>query len=541
MSNFADILNDRFSIVAATKDDEYVAQVISTTKTMDSVHNLEDEAILDDFMGYLSETGVLHSFSTFQASQYQRVMIPFYYFLITYLAKTLLGIKAMKSLPALLFSDQGVMRTLGFSAMVLEEGYCNRGAGKRHNDTPPASPFTPQTLAEFMNKATPQEIEQLFNTNIANLAASGAFYQQVTGIIDGTDIETTPNYEGAGKVTRKKKIHNKKGVREIECVVYGWKAIVLFDQHTEIPLALKVVPIHEHESKYTRVLIEQAQRNLGKHSRITQVLMDRGFLDGTTLYWLDQQKITFVIPARSNMDVAQDARDLAQASMGVTDTRQEKQTSGRGKSKTEHILETQVTGVKELTSYVDYRDPAQPAKQYSKTSGGGWPINAVVIQRYRNEEIPTDKCPVFLTNAPVDRPFVPYDAYDGRSLIENLLFREGKQGWNLEHAPTKTANGMVSHVYFTFLTIALTTAYRTWCAEQTEEDEEGEPSNQPSEGIRNWRRRLMQENQDQIIVFCGPYYGIFHLMTFVQLLGGRVKDQSPRRTAVFRQNHHFSP
>lgn len=85
--------------------------------------------------------------------------------------------------------------------------------------------------------------------------------------------------------------------------------------------------------------------------------------------------------------------------------------------------------------------------------------------------------------------------------MENLLFREGKQGWNLEHAPTKTANGMVSHVYFTFLTIALTTAYRTWCAEQTE-GEESESSNQPSKGIRNWRRRLMQENQDQIIVFC---------------------------------------
>lgn len=65
-------------------------------------------------------------------------MIPFDYFLVTYLAKTLLAILSMKSVPALLFSDQGLMCTLGFSALVLEEGYCDHGAGKRQKGTIPA-------------------------------------------------------------------------------------------------------------------------------------------------------------------------------------------------------------------------------------------------------------------------------------------------------------------------------------------------------------------------------------------------------------------
>lgn len=540
MNTFTDILKERFTITTAIRDDKEVADIIRTTKTMDSIHNLEDEAVLDGFMAYLTEIGVLQSFSDFQASEYQRVMIPFYYFLITYMTKTLLDIIAMKGLPALLFSDKGIMRILGFSAQVLEEGYSDRGAGKRDEGTTPARPFTHQCLAQFMNQVTPQEIEQLYNTNIANLAAHGTFHKKVTGIVDGSDIETTSTYEGAGMIKRKKKVQKKTGIKEIECIVYGWKAIVLFDRHSEIPLAVKVVPINEHESKYTRQVIEQAMRNLGNHSQITKILMDRGFLDGATLYWLNQQKITFVVPSRSNMDVTKDARALAQASLGRTETREQKHSAGRGNVKTEQILVTQVTAVKDLTSYTDYRDPLKPVKQNRKTDGGQ-PIQAIVVQQYRNETIESDKWPVFLTNGTVEQPFVTYDDYDERSLIENLLFREGKQGWNLLHAPTKTSHGVTSHVFMTFLTMALTTAYRSRETQDEPEDEgEADPA-LTQMGIRNWRRRLIQENQDQVIVFSGVYYGIFHLMDFVNLMGGHFKAKSAPRQERFRQGSHFSP
>src|SRR5699024_5987313 len=134
---------------------------------------------------------------------------------------------------------------------------------------------------------------------------------------------------------------------------------------------------------------------------------------------------------------------LAKASLGITQTRQDIHTSGRGKIKTQEEITTQVTGIQDLTSYQGYQDP-EKIKRESKQSEGN-PINAVVVQTYQNEDIPADKCPVFLTNGNVDDPFVIYDEYDNRSLIENLLFREGKQGWDLEHAPTRKANGMTSH------------------------------------------------------------------------------------------------
>jgi hypothetical protein len=539
MSPFSEVLEDRFTFAPAIRDDEQVAQIVKTTKTIDSIHNLEDEAILDRFMAYVSEIGVLQLFSEFRASQYQRVMIPFYYFLVTYMAKTLLAIAPMRGLPMLLFSDQGIMRTLGFSAFVLEEGYCDRGAGKRREGTKPASPFTHQTLAEFMTQVTPQEIEQLFNTTIALLAANGTFHKKVTGIVDGTDIETTSTYQGVGMVKRKKKVQKKTGIKEIECIVYGWKAIVLYDRHTEIPIAVKVVTINEHESKYTRELIEQAQRNLGKSSKLTKILMDRGFLSGATLYWLDQQKITFVVPAKSNMGITQDARSLAQADGGITEIREETKRTGRGRHKTEQLLVTQITGIAGLTSYDEYRDPEKPVKSNRKNEVGS-KINAVVVRQYRNESIEPGQWPVFLTNGPVDRPLDTYDDYDDRSLIENLLFREGKQGWNLQHAPTRTANGVTSHIYMTFLTMALTTAYRSQEEDGGEEENQTSPLS-PTAGIRNWRRWLAQENQDQIIVFCGIYYGIFHLMDFVQLMGGQMRGQSASKSESFRRTRHSSP
>jgi hypothetical protein len=73
--------------------------------------------------------------------------------------------------------------------------------------------------------------------------------------------------------------------------------------------------------------------------------MDRGFLGGPTMYWLDRQEITFVVPARSNMNIAQDARSLAQAMVGITETREESISKGRGMHKTEHLLATQITGI----------------------------------------------------------------------------------------------------------------------------------------------------------------------------------------------------
>ena len=47
------------------------------------------------------------------------------------------------------------------------------------------------------------------------------------------------------------------------------------------------------------------------------------------------------------------------------------------------------------------------------------------------------------------------------------------------------------------------------------------------EGPLRWRRQLQQENRDQVIVFVGHQYGIFHASELLVLLGVRVRDLPP--------------
>jgi hypothetical protein len=63
--------------------------------------------------------------------------------------------------------------------------------------------------------------------------------QKVTGIADGTDLETTQRYAGCGQVTRKVRIEDNCGrLHEFEVTIYGWKVLLLIDAATKIPLAV---------------------------------------------------------------------------------------------------------------------------------------------------------------------------------------------------------------------------------------------------------------------------------------------------------------
>ena len=149
----------------------------------------------------------------------------------------------------------------------------------------------PDTLAKQIVKWNVRDLEAVFNGSIRALAKARVLGTQVTGIADGTDLETTERYRGCGQVTRKVRIEDTHGrMHEIEVTVYGWKVLLLIDAATKIPLAVKVGKIHEHEALWTRALVTQARLNLTGATRLHKVIFDQGFLDGSTLWWLDPPK-----------------------------------------------------------------------------------------------------------------------------------------------------------------------------------------------------------------------------------------------------------
>src|SRR5947209_586860 len=175
-----------------------------------------------------------------------------------------------------------------------------------------------------------------------------------------------------------------------------------------------------------------------------------------------------------------------------------------------------------MPSNDQYGDAAY-TQQAHRSDYVGQPINAVVVRKWENR-VPQTGGTVYLTKGAVRDPFVVFDTYDWRSVIENGIFKEGKHPWHLLKFPKRRQAAVVVHGHLTLLVMALTTAFRLWQKQQATTST-ARTSALPTlssallggEGIARWRQRLEEENRDQIIVFIGQDYGIFHLAEFAVL------------------------
>jgi len=516
---------------AATRDDRQVAQAIRQGKELDAVYGLNEVGLLDEFWHFLGLIGVLALVATIQVPAIERVMIPVVQMVLLYLLKILFGIVSMNALPALLFSNVAAMTLIGFNAYQVRNGLTKRGDHARQKK-PKQGPLTPQCLAQNISKIPAEGAVAFFNGCIRCLAAFGIFAAEVTAIVDGTRIEITADYEGHGTLTVERRKRQKGGgwVTVIE-YLFGWKLVALIDLDTRIPLAVQVIKIEAYEGEWLVPLVKQAQANLGDHARIVKVVADRGYLDGVDLWEIHQMGLVFVILAKAGMKVREAA--LAKAAQGPVQSRSRTVRHGHGRFQTTETLTTELVAVTDLNEYLQFGPPPQPGKRRRRKNNPR--LNAVVVRKWNNRVV-GEGGHVYLTNGTVENAFAVFDTYDGRSVIENGLFREGKGPWVLEHAPQKNENAVIVHVVFTMAVMALATAYRIWSRRQeyilsTAEGlaEQASPQTASAllegEGATAWRRRLLQENRDKVIVFVDEHYGIFHVMEFAILAGLHIKPK----------------
>jgi hypothetical protein len=302
-------------------------------------------------------------------------------------------------------------------------------------------------------------------------------------------------------VTEKKWSRKEKKVVEIEKAVYGFKLLALYDVHLRLVVAVKVAQIQEHDSQFTRSLLQQGLENLGQ-GVIQVLLIDRGFLDGLSLWQIkNEDGIDFVVPAKTNMYVTNDARAFLKQKPDDTYLFAAER-PGEGDKQTGHL---KLIGIQGLTTYDQYGNE-EHQQQSHRTDFEGNPINAIVVSEFEQKIYPHEKAKVFLTSLPVNAPLTVIDLYDLRSLIENTLFRELKQGWFLGVFPKKTADAVRGHVYLTILAFNLTNAFRTHVGQDL-----------AKHGIR--RQRRSWHCTHQVIVFAGEFYAIFDVETIFILLG----------------------
>src|SRR5713101_193463 len=453
---------ERLNWQLAWRDDGRVAQALYAGEEIEEMHELSEAGLLDEFFVFLEEIGMMAVLEQLELPGVQRVLVPTVQFVLLYLLKVLFGGLSMNELPRVLFSNVALMELVGFNARQVEAGLTRRGDGQRKTKKK-QGPLSPQCLADNISKLSREQMESLFNQMVQCVVGCGLLDGQRIVALGGSKPETPKTYEGCGKLkqTRSVKVKGQKERATEEYYVYGWKVLVLMDVHTRLPLAMKVVQIQEYEGAWLVPLLEQAQRNLGTRGHISKIVIDRGYLDGQDLWQVDQLGVLFVIVGKTNMAVTQDAQALAKRER--VHVRERVVRHGHGKTATQERLRTELVGIEALTTYDSYGAPEQTQFAHRRDYAGQ-PINAVVVRRWDNR-IPASEGTVYLTNGPVSDPFVVFDTYDWRSVIENGIFKEGKHPWHLGQFPKKTEAAVVVHCHFTLLVMGLCTAFRLWQAQ----------------------------------------------------------------------------
>jgi len=453
-------------------------------------------AFMEPFLLFLHEVGFFELIGV-DGKKFRRQMIEVSLLIMTYSAKVLLGISSINQVPGRLFRDRALMLLIGYNTDQLMSGFCCRGYEDKQK------PMHKNVLADAVEKLTAEELAYILNGAVKQLAERGVFKQsQGHFALDSSDLETTEHYRGVGKkkVKVRKRLPNNQYI-EYEEYVYGCKVVVIYEVHLRLIVAAQVAPINRHDSKFTLDLLKQAITNVGQ-GVIEVLLMDRGFLDGETLWTIKQTYgVDFIIPSKTDMHVTTDARSFRQTK-GEVDYLFWAERAGEGKK-----LEGQVRlyGVKGVTSYDQYGDAAHQ-KRLNRKDFQANPLNAIVVYEWSGKKYRPGKEKVFLTTLSVDQPLEILDGYDLRSLIENCAFRELKQGWHLGKFPKKSDDAVRGHVFLTLLIFTLTNAYRTDVGQDLAQA-----------GIR--RQRLAWQESNKVLIVAGDYYAIFDLEELFIIFG----------------------
>jgi hypothetical protein len=336
----------------ARRDATRVARRLYRQQLVDGVYRLDEGALLDDVFHCWQASGVMGLLEQVDGAAIDREMVPFVPYVLRDGVKTLFGLERMNALPALLCSDEALRRLVGFNAHQVRDGVGQRGAAKRQHARAP-TPRCPATLATNMVPCTVRALEALCNGVMRALAKAGLFGKRVTGMADGTDVETTARDADCGPATRKVRIEDKPGQgHAIEVAVYGWTVLILIDAATTSPLAVQVGKIAAHATHGTRALVTQARAHLAGVAHRPTVVFEQGFVDGRDGWWLDQQGIRCGVPATANMAVTADARAQAAAGEGMPPGRRVHTVHhGQGKAARADRIETEVVGITGLTPY----------------------------------------------------------------------------------------------------------------------------------------------------------------------------------------------
>lgn len=522
----------------ATRNDARVAEELYEKREMDRVHSLSEAAFFDEFFHYLKDIGFWPFMEGLDPETRKGPVYPFIQFVLVTLMRCVGGVESMLATREVLLTDEALMGVVGFNAVQVEQGSNARGLSRRTEPVEIRGALCYETIADAIVTVGPDKLAAMFNGAIRCLAKQGLFPKNIDVSLDGTDNEATPSYktDSGGElpsVTRKKRpdVRANKHAKKVEVTVFGWKIWLVFEPVSKIPLAMKIDGINVSDNKHAYEVLDQARANVEGYATIRSVALDRGFLDGKLLWQIDTEtKAIIYIPAKSNMTITADAREIARRAEALSmqgktldgtiyKERIERVTHGSGKNAWVEERKTIVVRIVDLPC--DWWGQNGSTSAANSKSFESKLLNATVVLCWDGAPKDADKEVVILDTDPSTDPFAGFDGYDDRSLIENTCNREAKESWFLEHHPKRSEAGARVHAYFVFTCMALIAAFRVQRKREEEAESRGEEI-----GITRYRRQLKAANRDKVIIFSGEHFGIFKNYEPFILLGILVRDRA---------------
>ena len=254
LKNASETIFKRLVWHTAKRDQAGIAEKLANEQEVDEIYGLGDAGLFDEFFSFLRELGIMKVLEQLTPRRHRerKSPVPFSAIMLIYLMRIVAGLKFFYHTGPVLLQSQSLMRLVGFNGHQVKQGVNRRSLDKSKtdwedkNNTGIRGPVCPEFIASFIVAIADNTLERVFNKIISILAAKSFFPRKIKAVLDASDLESTEQCEGRGKVTKEKapELRRRRGrIKKIKVTVFGFKIWVVWDPNSGLPISMRFATI----------------------------------------------------------------------------------------------------------------------------------------------------------------------------------------------------------------------------------------------------------------------------------------------------------
>ena len=212
IKNASETIFKRLVWHTAKRDQAGIAEKLANEQEVHEIYGLGDAGLFDEFFCFLRELGIMKVLEQLAPRRHRKRQspVPFSAVMLIYLMRIVAGLKFFHHTGPVLLQSQSLMRLVGFNGHQVKQGVNRRSLDKSKtdwedkNNTAIRGPVCPEFIASFIVAIAKNTLDRVFNKIISILATNSFFPRKIEALLDASDLESTEQCEGRGKVTKEK-------------------------------------------------------------------------------------------------------------------------------------------------------------------------------------------------------------------------------------------------------------------------------------------------------------------------------------------------